>query len=210
MDGQQTPVEVSILRIGIYGGSFNPVHNGHIHLALTAVNELHLNRLYLVPSKISPHRSSKEYVSEEDRVEMLRLACKVSDKLEVCDYELRSDRVSYTIYTVEEFRRRFPDDELFLLVGSDMLMIFEKWYNFEVILKECTLAVVSRCEGDIPELEKKANELRQYGNIVICHDDPVEVSSTDIRKKIAKNMKYTCYLDKNVVQYIRLKKLYKQ
>lgn len=198
------------MRIGIYGGSFNPVHNGHIHLALTAVSELELDRLFLVPSKISPHRSSDEYVSEEDRVEMLRLACQVSDKLEVCDYELRSDRVSYTIFTVEEFRRRFPDDELFLLVGSDMLMIFEKWNRFEDILRECTLAVVSRCEGDMPELEKKAEELRRYGNIVICKAAPVEVSSSDIRKKIAKNKKYYCYLDKNVVQYIRLKKLYKQ
>ena len=197
------------MRIGIYGGSFNPVHNGHIHLALTAVSELELDRLYLVPSKISPHRSSDEYVPEEDRLEMLRRACRVSDRLEVCDYELRSDRVSYTIFTVEEFRRRFPDDELFLLVGSDMLMIFEKWNRFEDILRECTLAVVSRCEGDMPELEKKAEELRRYGNIVICKASPVEVSSSDIRKKIAKNQKYSCYLDKNVVQYIRMKKLYK-
>lgn len=198
------------MRIGIYGGSFNPVHNGHIHLALTAVSELGLDRLYLVPSKISPHRSSAEYVPEEDRLEMLRRACRVSDRLEVCDYELRSDRVSYTIFTVEEFRRRFPDDELFLLVGSDMLMIFETWNRFADILRECTLAVVPRCEGDIPELERKAEELRRYGNIVICRAEAVEVSSTDIRKKIAKNQKYSCYLDKNVVQYIRLKKLYKQ
>ncbi len=198
------------MRIGIYGGSFNPVHNGHIHLALTAVSELGLDRLFLMPSKISPHRSSDEYVSEEDRLEMLRLACRVSDKLEVCDYELRSERVSYTIFTVEEFRRRFPDAELFLLVGSDMLMIFETWKRFEDILRECTLAVVSRCEGDMPELEKKAEELRGFGNIVICRAGPVVVSSSDIRKKIAKKQKYSCYLDENVVQYIRMKKLYKQ
>ncbi len=198
------------MRIGIYGGSFNPVHNGHIHLALSAVSELGLDRLYFVPSKISPHRSMAEYVPEEDRLEMLRLACRVSDRLEVCDYELRSERVSYTIYTVEEFRRRFPDDELFLLVGSDMLMIFDQWNSFEDILRECTLAVVSRCEGDMPELEKKAEELRCFGDIVICRAEPLEVSSSEIRKKIAKNKKYSCYLDENVVQYIRLKKLYRQ
>lgn len=174
------------------------------------MDELGLDRLYFVPSKISPHRSSDEYVAEEDRVAMIELACKVSDKLEVCDYELKSDRVSYTIFTVEEFRRRFPDDELFLLVGSDMLLIFDKWKRFDEILRECTLAVVSRCEGDMPELEKKADELRGYGSIVICRAEPIEVSSSDIRKKIAKNKKYTCYLDKNVVQYIRLKKLYRQ
>lgn len=198
------------MRIGIYGGSFNPVHNGHIHLALTAVSELELDRLYLVPSKISPHRSSAEYVSGDDRLEMLRLACGVSDKLSVCDYELRSDRVSYTIYTVREFRRRYPDAELFLLVGSDMLLSFETWYCFEEILRECTLAVVSRCEGDMAELEKKAEELLKFGKITVCKAAPVEISSTDIRKKIAKNQKYSCYLDENVVQYIRLMNLYRQ
>lgn len=198
------------MRIGIYGGSFNPVHNGHIHLALTAVRELELDKLWLVPSKISPHRSSAEYAPDEDRLEMLRLACKADDVLEVCDYELKTDRVSYTIFTVQEFRRRFPEEELYLLVGSDMLMIFDKWRSFEDILRECTLAVVSREEGDLHELEKKAEELRKYGNIVVCNAPPVEVSSTEIRKKIAKNMKYSCYLDENVVQYIRSKNLYRQ
>lgn len=198
------------MRIGIYGGSFNPVHNGHIHLALTAVRELELDKLYLVPSKISPHRSSAEYAPDEDRLEMLRLACKVSENLEVCDYELNADRVSYTIFTVREFRRRFPEAELYLLVGSDMLMIFDKWKSFEEILGECTLAAVSREEGDLRELEEKAEELGKYGNIVVCSAPPVEVSSTEIRKKIAKNMKYSCYLDENVVQYIGSKNLYRQ
>ena len=198
------------MRIGIYGGSFNPVHNGHIHLALTAVRELELDKLYFVPSKISPHRSSAEYAPDGDRLEMLRLACKADNALDVCDYELKTDRVSYTVYTVREFRRRFPEAELYLLVGSDMLMIFDEWKSFEEILRECTLAAVSRETGDLPELEKKAEELRKYGEIIICSAPPVEASSTDIRKKIAKNMKYSCYLDENVVQYIRSKNLYRQ
>ena len=104
------------MRIGIYGGSFNPVHNGHIHLAESAADTLNLDRVYLVPSKISPHRSSDEYASGEDRLEMLRLACEDNEKLFPCDYELINDRKSYTIYTVREFRRKFPDDELFLLM----------------------------------------------------------------------------------------------
>ncbi|MDE6519722.1 MAG: nicotinate (nicotinamide) nucleotide adenylyltransferase [Ruminococcus sp.] len=198
------------MRIGIYGGSFNPVHNGHINLAVSAVNELKLDKLYFVPSGISPHRSSAEYASGDDRLKMLKLACRVSEKLDVCDYEIRKDRKSYTIYTVEEFRRRFPHDELFLLVGSDMLMIFETWNQFEDILKEVTLAVVSRKSGDIAELEKKAESLRKYGNIIVCSAEPLEISSTEIRKKIEKNEKLSCYLDENVVQYITSNKLYKK
>ena len=198
------------MRIGIYGGSFNPVHNGHIHLAKTAVRDFALDRLFLMPSKISPHRSSDEYVSEEDRLAMLRLACEECEKLDVSDYELKSDRVSYTIYTVEHFREAYPDDELFLLVGSDMLMSFEKWYRFEDILSFVTLCAVSRNDGDHAELLKKADELSQYGRILVSSSPAVEVSSTDIRKKIEKNLDFACYLSENVVQYIRLKGLYQK
>ncbi len=196
------------MRIGIYGGSFNPVHNGHIHLAETAVKDLGLDRLYFVPSRKSPHRSMAEYAPDGDRLEMLRLAVKGRDKLFVSDYEIKSDRVSYTIYTVEHFRREFPEDELFLLVGSDMLLSFDTWHRFDEILGNVTLCVVSRQNGDVPELKKKAEELEKYGRIIVSEAPPTEVSSTEVRKKIAKNEDFTCYLDENVVQYIRSVGLY--
>lgn len=197
------------MRIGIYGGSFNPVHNGHIHLAESVAEELRLDRVYLIPSLISPHRSSSEYASGEDRMEMLRLACEDNKKLFPCDYELKNSRKSYTIYTIEEFRRRFPDDELFLLVGSDMLMCFEQWNRFEEILGEVTLAVASRKNGDFHMLEEKAEKLRKFGKIIVCAAQPLEMSSSEIRKKIAENEKISCYLHKNVVQYITSRKLYR-
>ncbi|WP_303823939.1 nicotinate-nucleotide adenylyltransferase [Ruminococcus flavefaciens] len=196
------------MRIGIYGGSFNPVHNGHIHLAETAVKEFGLDRLFLLPSKKSPHRSSAEYAPDEDRLEMLRLACKDNSLLYVSDYEIKSDRVSYTIYTVEHFRREFPDDELYLLVGSDMLLCFDTWYRYEEILAQVTLCVISRESGDIPALRAKAEKLGKSGRILVSEAAPTEVSSTEIRKKIAKNKDFACYLDENVVQYIRSKGLY--
>ena len=196
------------MRIGIFGGSFNPVHNGHIHLAKAAAAELMLDKVFLVPSRISPHRSSAEYAPGEDRLQMLRLACADEPLFEVSDYELRADRVSYTVFTAEYFRRLFPNDELFLLVGSDMLLSFDTWYRFEEILLMVTLCVVSRKEGDSAELEKKAQKLRKFGSIYISESPPTEISSTEIRKNIAKNKDFTCYLDKNVVQYIRSKGLY--
>jgi nicotinate-nucleotide adenylyltransferase len=196
------------MRIGIYGGSFNPVHNGHIHLAVTAADELGLDRLYFVPSRISPHRSSDEYASGGDRAAMLGLACGRDKRLRVCDYELHEERVSYSVYTVRHFREEFPDAELFLLVGSDMLLSFDSWYCFEEILANVTLCAVSREGGDIGELEAKAEKLRKFGNIYISKAEPLTVSSTEIRKKIAKNENFACYLDENVVQYIRSKGLY--
>ncbi len=196
------------MKIGIYGGSFNPVHKGHIHLAETAVEDFGLDTVYFVPSKISPHRSVEEYVSETDRLEMLKLVCMKNSNFHVSDYELRSERVSYSVYTVEHFRRKFPDDELFLLVGSDMLMMFDKWYCFEKILSEVTLAVVSRNSGDLDSLRKKAKKLSQYGRILISERSPEVISSTEIRRKFGENSDFSCYLDENVVKYIRLRGLY--
>ncbi len=196
------------MRTGIYGGSFNPVHNGHIHLAKAAMKDFGLDRIFLLPSKISPHRSSAEYASGEDRLEMLRLACEGTEGLEVSDYEIKSDRVSYTIYTVEHFRSLSPDDELYLLVGSDMLLCFEKWFRFEDILSQVTLCAVSRNNGDMEELREAASRLSQYGCIRISETPPLEISSSQIRKNIEKNTDCTCYLHKNVVQYIRSKGLY--
>lgn len=196
------------MRTGIYGGSFNPIHNGHIRNAESAAKELGLDRVFFVPSRISPHRSSEDYVSGEDRLEMVRLACEDRDDFIPCDFELRQDGVSYSIYTVEYFRRRFPDDELFLIVGSDMLMSFDKWYRFEDILGEVTLCASTRSGDDLGELRRKAHDLGRYGRVIVTGSCPIVVSSTEIRKKIAKNEDFTCYLNENVVQYIRLRKLY--
>lgn len=196
------------MNIGIYGGSFNPVHKGHIHLAETAVRDFGLDKVYFVPSGISPHRSIDEYVSGEDRLEMLRLVTSGKPFFGVSDYELKNDRISYSLYTVEHFRNKFPADRLFLLVGSDMLMSFDKWYCFEKILSQATLIVVSRKSGDIDSLRRKADELSVYGEILISSALPEVISSTEIRKNFRKNSDFACYLDENVVQYIRLKGLY--
>ncbi|MCM1507039.1 MAG: nicotinate (nicotinamide) nucleotide adenylyltransferase [Ruminococcus flavefaciens] len=198
------------MRIGIYGGSFNPVHNGHIHLAETAMREFNLDHIFFVPSRISPHKSSDEYVSGEDRLEMLKIATSVNEKFHVSDYELKNDRISYSVYTVEHFRNIFRDygDELFLLIGSDMLMSFDTWFMHKRILEKSSLIVVSRNEGDLDALRKKASELSPEGRIFISSEPPEVVSSTDIRKNFRKNSDFSCYLDENVVQYIRLKGLY--
>ncbi len=196
------------MKTGIYGGSFNPVHNGHMHLAETVMKDYGLDRIYFVPSKISPHRSSAEYVSGTDRLEMLRLACSDNDRFHVSDYELKQNRISYSVYTVEHFRRKYPEDDLFLLIGSDMLLTFDTWYCFDKILSYVNLCVVSRNIGDNDTLRRKARILSPGNKIFISTAPPEVVSSTDIRKKILKNSDFSCYLDEKVVQYIRLKNLY--
>lgn len=196
------------MKTGIFGGSFNPIHNGHIHLAESVRDSLKLDRVILLPSRISPHRDSSEYVSGADRLEMCRLATEDIKGLEVSDFELKRNEVSYTINTVRHFREKFPDDELFLLIGSDMLLTFDEWREFEEIMKNVTLAVVSRQDGDMSQLTEKAESLSKYGKINITDVPPITVSSTFIRKNLKNNIDCSCYLNIKVVQYIRLKKLY--
>lgn len=195
-------------RTGIFGGSFNPIHNGHINLAVNVIDKLKLDRLVLMPANIPPHKQCSDYADSADRLEMCRLAAEDIDKIEVSGWEILQNNISYTYNTVMHFREIYPDDTLYLMVGSDMLLCFDTWYRYKDILSECVLAVVSRQENDISELRKKISELEVYGNIMLIDAEPIVVSSTEIRENIKNKQLSSCYLNKKVVQYIHEKNLY--
>ena len=132
-------------RIGIFGGSFNPVHKEHIALAKSAVKELNLDRLLVVPTYVAPHKSGAPAPAEH-RLAMLRLAFEGEDKIEVCDYEIAKGGTSYTYLTVEHFKKSTGAD-IFFLVGADMLKDFKTWRNPQRILDACTLCAFGR-EGE--------------------------------------------------------------
>lgn len=196
------------MRTGLFGGSFNPIHKGHIRLAESVSDKLGLDRVIFIPSGEAPHKSSADYAGAEDRLRMCRLATEEYKKFSVSDFEINREGKSYSIYTVLHFRQKFPGDELFLMVGSDMLTCFDKWYRFEDILKNVTLAAVTRNGEDMESLRKTAQKLGRYGKIIITDNDPVVISSTKIRQKIKNNEDLYCYLDKKVVEYIMMRRLY--
>ena len=196
-------------RIGIFGGSFNPIHNGHMHLAVSAFRELGLSKLILVPSNIPPHKSASELCSNETRFMMCCLAAENIEGFEVSRFEIDREGKSYSVFTAEYFRSVYPDDELFMLVGSDMFLSFDTWFRFEDILKNVSLAVVSRENDDMKMLEEKERTLSQYGNISVVRVPSYPVSSTQIRAMIRSDEKYSCYLPEKVVQYIRINNLYR-
>ncbi|MGN1411402.1 MAG: nicotinate (nicotinamide) nucleotide adenylyltransferase [Oscillospiraceae bacterium] len=197
------------MNIGLFGGSFNPIHNGHIHLAKSVNSAINLDKTILIPSKISPHKSNDEYVSNEHRFNMCKLAIENLPNFEVSDFELSREGISYSIYTVRHFKEKYPNDNLFLLIGSDMFLTFDQWRDYIEIMSKVTLAVISRQDGDYNSLLEKSRELSRYGKIVIPKVKPLEVSSTEIRKNIAFNKYYPCNLDEKVVQYIKSNNLYR-
>lgn len=195
-------------RIGLFGGSFNPIHSGHINLAVSVMEKLMLDKVIFIPSGLAPHKSSSEYADSADRLEMCRLATEEYESFEVSDYEINKSGKSYSVYTVEHFRKIFPDDELFLMVGSDMLLTFDTWFRYEDILKNAVLAAVSRNGNDFDELYKMTEKLSDLGRIVVVNNDAITISSSKIRKMIKNNEDISCYLNGKVVKYIILKNLY--
>ncbi len=191
------------MRRAIFGGSFDPVHKGHVSLVSELKKALELDEIIVMPTGISPFKKDMERrpASGADRLEMCRLAFADMPFATVSDYEISRVGVSYTFDTVRHFRSLYPNDKLFWLVGGDMLKSFDRWKNWQEILSMCTLAAVSRqkCGSDRNELEKKAAELRKYGEVLFAETKPLEISSTEIRKKIIKNSDISCYVPQNEI-----------
>lgn len=198
------------MRIGIFGGSFNPPHLGHLHLAESVHAALALDEVRLVPSGISPHRSMEAYASAEDRLAMCRLAAEAYPWMCAEDYELSRQEKSYTYYTVRHFSQQYPKDTFFLLVGGDMLRSFQQWYRWQEILQCAELAGIAREPEEWEELAECVEKLRQYGKIHLVNVESYPLSSTKIRDMVQKNQDYSCYLPEKIVQYIRMKNLYRK
>lgn len=172
------------MKIAIYGGSFNPPHLGHLEAAKTVCAELAPDKLLIIPDNIPPHKAMDPgSPTAEERLALCRIAFRSIQGAEISDMEIRRRGKSYTAHTVRELRGRYPDDELFLVVGSDMLLSFEEWYEFEYLLSECTLAVVSREEDDLDALRAhKALLSEKYAaRVHILQHAPLPMNSSEIR-----------------------------
>ncbi len=197
-------------RIGIYGGTFNPPHLGHIQAALTAVEVLKLDRLLVIPDRIAPHKELPEdSASPEQRLEMLRIALQGKEKIEVSDLELRREGVSYTYETVEQLRQQYPQDQLVLLMGTDMFLSFHQWREPERILAHAQLGVFYRGEpGEKERIEHRKQEMEGKGYIIhLIQNEIVDISSTQLRRMLV----FRCadpFLPEGVGEYIRANGLY--
>ena len=197
-------------RIGIYGGSFNPPHIGHLEAARCAIRTLKLDKLLLIPAGQAPHKTAPVGTpAPGHRLEMLRIAAGGLEKTEVCDLEMRREGPSYTYETVEQLRQEYPNAELVLLMGTDMFLSFLSWNQPERIWKQATLGVFcrgQRKEKDAIQAQKKV--LEAMGAKVELVDNPViEVSSTQARRMLV--FRFGSFLlPKGVEAYIRENKLY--
>lgn len=197
------------MRTGIMGGTFNPPHMGHINAARAAKKELSLDRLIFIPTGTPPHKEMAEHsATTEQRLEMTRLAAK-SAGAEASDIEIRRKGKSFTVYTLRELHKKYPDDELWLIMGTDMFLSLETWFCFEEIFSLACIAAVPREDDDKSELLAYSDHLKkQYGaKTRVMETEALTVSSTELRPgKDRKQLKK--FLSPEVYDYIIRKNLY--
>ena len=197
-------------RIGIYGGTFNPPHIGHIQAAKAAITALSLDKLILVPDRIAPHKVIPSgSPTPEQRLQMLRIAVSGSERMEVSELELNREGPSYTYQTILQMKGLHPDAELVLLMGTDMFLSFDTWRHPEIILEHASLGVFYRGEkGEAAAIEAKKAEMEQLGHtIYLVKNEVVNISSTQMRRLLA----FRCageFLPEGVLDYIREHRLY--
>ena len=179
------------MKIALFGGSFNPVHIGHISSAEAALESLKPDLLLMIPAGTPPHKELAENSPEaSERFRLIKLATEDIDKIEVSDIEISREGRSYTADTVRGILELYPGAELYLILGSDMLLIFESWYEYEWLLKVCNIVVFARHNDDEEnrELALAVKELgRKYDAIVRYIEKPIiDVSSTELRESLPK------------------------
>ncbi len=190
------------MKIGLFGGTFNPVHTGHVKLVENFKEKLGLDKVLVIPTAQPPHKEAKELVSAEDRINMCKMA--FGSLAEVSDIEISRGGKSYTVLTLEELKKIYKDDELYFLVGSDMLLSFKRWYRWEDILSMCTLCATDRnneesCKEADPDFFEK---------IIFCDFEKTVVSSSEVREKLERKEDVTHLIPEKVLNYIKEKGLY--
>lgn len=177
-------------RIGIFGGSFNPPHNGHILAAEELVRHLSLDRLYMIPASIPPHKQLPSASPDNAaRCRLVHLAVAGHARLEVCELELQRVGISYTADTLSQLRKQHPDDTFYLLLGADMFLTLGQWYNPVQIMQECTIVLMQRQTANpdlAAQLQQQKHYLeKNYGAQVLCvENDFLELSSTLVRRML--------------------------
>ncbi len=193
------------MKIGVFGGTFNPIHYGHVNIIKGFKERLLLDRIILIPTNMPPHKSADYLADTRHRIKMCEIAVSDLKFCEVSDIECKRSGLSYTFDTLSEMEKLHPKDELFLLMGQDMFYTIEKWKNFMGIFSLATICCAPRGEKEVQKITEYALKLNEkYTNFkFVVTDIPyVEVSSTEIRHG-SKDL-----IPEKVGEYIKTNNLY--
>ena len=196
-------------KVGIMGGSFDPIHLGHLVVANEVLNIYKLDEIIFVPSGNPPHKNGLK-ANSFHRLLMVNMAVLSNDKFSVSDFEIKSLEKSYTLNTLREFRKLYDDSELYFITGTDAVIDLPNWYEPEEILKLCRFIAVSRPGMSIEEVNDKINEIKNRfgGNIELLQVPMLQISSTNLRERFKMGISAKYLLPESVEQYIIKNELY--
>ena len=221
------------MRIGLFGGTFNPIHRGHLWAASEVIKRFNLDQIFLIPAALPPHKTSGLVAKADDRLEMINLAIANLSGLTVSDVELNRPGLSYTIDTVRHFKNTLVKDAgIYLVMGLDAFLEIHTWKSHQALLEEIAFIVMARPDDDYADTQQGWSMLETYLQstlsadsqfdaehacytlagrqpVYICDIKALDMSSTKIREMIKKNQSIGNFVPPEVADYIRLKGLYK-
>ena len=200
------------MRIGIFGGSFDPIHQGHLILAENCREQASLDLVLFIPCATSPHKSNGATSTDRQRCEMIELAIAGHESFGLSKLELERGGISYTVDTLAELQQQYPEDELFLLMGDDSLESFDRWKDPQKICELSTPVVANRPgsgEIDLSVLEKHASADRYQQICETTVASPmIEISSSDIRSRLTAEKSIRYFLPRGVERYVKSQSVY--
>ncbi len=199
-------------KVGILGGTFNPIHSGHINIARSALEECNLDEIWFIPNGCPPHKNVDDKVSAISRYKMVANTIANEDKFYINDIELSSIEYNYTHKTLEKLHNKFPNNKYYFIMGEDSLRCFDSWRKPEVICKYASIIVAIR-SNNTNSLSKLISEyaIRFNGEFILLNCDYIDISSTELRNTISKDNLYnTSNIEKTTVSYISEHMLYEE
>lgn len=193
------------MKLGVFGGTFNPIHNGHLINARFIKNRYSLDKILFIPSKYPVHKNLEGNISTSDRLEMIKLAVSGESGFDVSNIEIDREEKSFTIITVRQLLDSYPDAEISLIIGGDAFNEIDTWKDYGELINLVTLIVMRR-DGSI---KFKKTILKKIKNIIFADNPIVRISSSEIREKIKKGLPINNLLPLSVEKYILDKELYR-
>lgn len=198
-------------RIGIMGGTFDPIHIGHLILGEKAYEQLKLDKVWFMPSGNPPHKRNRQgRATDQQRIDMVKRAIGQNDKFELSTFEMNKEEYSYTYLTLEALRKEYPDTEFYFIIGADSLFDFSGWMKPERICAACTIVVATRDQTSTDSLESEMRKMEEkfHGTFLRLDTTNLDISSKLLRNWIQDKKSIRYYAPDPVVEYIYENKIY--